>query len=328
MISWNYPTILFLATSCFVVAACSESDDTDTMTPEPPIETKTTWHNDIAPLVHEKCVGCHQSEGGIAPFGLETFEEAGPIANFMLSNIESGVMPPWGAVDNAECAPEHDWKKDARLSETQLELFQSWVSDGAPEGDENTKAPLPSQSPGFEELSGTTHSLVMEPYITEGFTDELRCFLLDPALLEAHYMTGVEIIPDNLEVAHHATLTVIPPAGVEEIRERVEPNGSFACTGGAGLEGAYSLGVWVPGTAPFETPIETGTPLAPGSLVMLQMHYHPTGFDHLADQTRVNLRLTKTSQTTSLLLYFLQPEGHRLLRHCHSHAFSINSLNT
>ncbi len=289
-------TLLF--TASLITSACGSDEDE----PEVPITpvAQTTWHQDVAPIVHEKCVGCHQSVGGIAPFGLESFEQAGPIADFMLSNVESGNMPPWDAVDNPDCTPQHNWKKDARISDEQLAVLQAWVRDGAPEGDPATAAELPTVS-GPQALAGTTHTLAITPYVTEGFTDELRCFLLDPGLTRTQYMTGVEIIPSNLEVAHHATLTVIPPDNADKVRQRVEPNGSFPCTGGAGMEGSYSLGVWVPGTAPFETPANTGTPLAPGALVMLQMHYHPTGFAHEADQTQVKLRMTETKPEQTFL---------------------------
>lgn len=42
---------------------------------------------------------------------------------------------------------------------------------------------------------------------------------------------------------------------------------------------------------PFEVPENSATPLEAGSVLVLQMHYHPTGTDHAPDQTAVTLRL-------------------------------------
>src|SRR5688572_20154389 len=36
---------------------------------------RPNWHQDIAPLVHANCLGCHV-DGSIAPFSLETYEAA------------------------------------------------------------------------------------------------------------------------------------------------------------------------------------------------------------------------------------------------------------
>jgi hypothetical protein len=59
--------------------------------------------------------------------------------------------------------------------------------------------------------------------------------------------------------------------------------------------------VWVPGAAPLETPAGTGTPIAAGSAIVLQMHYHPTGFEHAPDQTKVKLRTESTAPGKTFL---------------------------
>jgi len=285
-----------------VVAACgSETEEQQPAADAGISDTspRATWHQDVAPIIHDKCVTCHQSDGGIAPFGLETFDEASPLAGFMLQQVESGAMPPWSARSSEECSPAHDWKDDARLSEQELQVLDLWVEDGAQAGDAATAAPLPLRE--IPTLEGVTHELVMPAYTTSGFEDELRCFVLDPELTSVAYMTGVEVVPSNLEVAHHATLTVVPAASAQAVRDLEQGDTGFRCTGGVGIPGSYSLGVWVPGTDPFETPAATGTPVGPGAIVVLQMHYHPTGFDHAPDETRVKLRMTDEAPAQTFL---------------------------
>jgi hypothetical protein len=62
-----------------------------------------TWHADVAPLVSASCGGCH-TDGGIAPFVLDSYEAAAPMASAMADATASGAMPPWGAQETDECA--------------------------------------------------------------------------------------------------------------------------------------------------------------------------------------------------------------------------------
>src|SRR3979411_2302733 len=40
----------------------------------------------------------------------------------------------------------------------------------------------------------------------DGGTDEYRCFLLDPKLTEAAYLTGYQFLPQNAVIVHHAII--------------------------------------------------------------------------------------------------------------------------
>ncbi len=65
------PKLLSRASALLIVtvlSACSESSEP----PPPPVPA--SYHRDVAPLVQEKCAGCHV-EGGIAPFALNTYAE-------------------------------------------------------------------------------------------------------------------------------------------------------------------------------------------------------------------------------------------------------------
>ena len=67
---------------------CGESDDVKPV----------TWHQDIAPLVAEKCNSCHESEG-IAPFAFDSYDSAKSYASIMVHQVETDQMPPWLAED-------------------------------------------------------------------------------------------------------------------------------------------------------------------------------------------------------------------------------------
>lgn len=282
--------LVLLALPLTLSAACVGDGGPADPDPDPDPVARTTWHQDVAPIVHEYCTGCH-TEGGIAPFSLETFEDAGPIAGFMLQKVEKGEMPPWHAVADEDCEPRFEWKEDARVRDADVAVLRKWVEDGAPEGDPDDAAALP-QPPSFE-LTGVTHSLTpAQAYTTSGYADQQICFVLDPELTQTQWMTGLEVLPDNLEVVHHAVILAVEPAEADNIRALGGETGTFDCFGVVGVTGLRSVGVWVPGARPFETPPGSGVPLLPGSVLLMNIHYHPTGFAHEPDLTRVDLRLT------------------------------------
>ena len=80
-----------------------------------------TWHNAARPLIERYCVSCH-TDGGAAPFTLDTYQENYAMRSALAYTLESGTMPPPGFVGPTP-------------SETALLL--EWLDDGAPEGSES-----------------------------------------------------------------------------------------------------------------------------------------------------------------------------------------------
>jgi hypothetical protein len=273
---------------------CGTDDAGPELDADAAVEPATyTWHQDVAPIVHGSCVTCHVA-GGIAPFALDDYEDAQPVAGLMSFMVDGGEMPPWGAESSDDCAPRHNWVKDPRLTEEQKEILRVWADEGAPEGDPDTAVPLPNAEP--RELSGVTHTIAMpQPYtVPAGYNDKLVCTVIDPGLTSARWLTGLEVTPGNDKVVHHVVLTVVPAAQRAELEGRMGPDGTFECFGGIGVEGLYPLGVWVPGGDPFETPDGIGVPMAAGSAILMQMHYHPSIEADESDRTTAQLRLTPT----------------------------------
>ncbi|HTE56937.1 MAG TPA: hypothetical protein VK698_39060 [Kofleriaceae bacterium] len=262
-------------------------------------QAEVTWHKDIAPLVAEHCVSCHKP-GGIGPFSLEDYASAAPFAGLMAARVEAGEMPPWGAVSTDDCEPRFGWRDDQRLTADEEALLQKWVDLEAPEGDPESATPVP-EAPVLD-LTDATHTVEPEVgYATSGDADEFVCFVLDPGIDQDTWITGLHMVPSNLEVAHHAVLTVVPPAGQADILAKVGPDGYYECFGGVTSPGSFFAGVWVPGSLPFETPTGVGIPLPASSLLVVQMHYHPAGRTHDPDATKVQLRVTDQQPAKQLL---------------------------
>jgi len=115
-------------------------------------------------------------------------------------------------------------------------------------------------------------------------TDDYRCFLLDPGLTERSFVTGVDVLPGNPDVVHHVILFRVPPDEVAaaEQHDAEEAGEGWTCFGGTGLERdvgeglnrAPWIGAWAPGGGERVMAKDIGIPLAPGTRVIMQVHYN------------------------------------------------------
>lgn len=249
-----------------------------------------TWHEHIAPLVTEKCGSCHTT-GGIAPFSIETYEEAKEWAAQMSQEIKKGTMPPWGAEETDECTPPGSFKDDLRLSDDQKELFYAWVAGGRLEGSPKDAADLPE--PASLELDSPSRSLSIPSGVTvEGTADRFVCFTLDPEITEEVWLTGSQVRPGNPSIVHHALVFLDREGQGEDLADE---NGQYECFGSPLLDDVVFLGAWAPGAVPSKLPESMGKPLHPGDKLVVQLHYHPTGKGaEVDDSTAIDLKWTTT----------------------------------
>lgn len=249
---------------------------------------RPNWHEDIAPLVYEHCVGCHR-DGGIAPFALEEFGQASAFATLMHDAVQAGTMPPWGAQETEDCQPMHGWKNDMRLSDEQKQLVADWLDLGTPEGDPADAVELP-EPPSLELENPTVNLVNPAPYTVGGTQDSFKCMVVDPGNEQDVWITGMQIVPDNAEVVHHV-LTYIDTESVTD--DMVDQNGMFDCPGGlVSLDGGNQISSWVPGGVPMQTPPEVGFYMPVGAKIVMAYHYHPTGAGDQVDQSSIDLRWT------------------------------------
>lgn len=275
----------FLACSFLAVSlsACSTSQQDDDINAK-----QVTWHQDIAPLVMEKCGSCHTA-GGIAPFSIQSYEETKQWAPDMSKAIRNGTMPPWGAEETDECTPPGSFKDDIRLTDKEKELFEAWIKGGRLEGDPDEAAQLPTPAP--LELDEPDRQLTIPSSATvEGTKDDFVCFTLDPEVTERVWLTGTQVTPGNEAIVHHA-LVFLDREG--QGADLADENGQYKCFGSALLDKNVLLGAWAPGATPAMLPDNMGSPLEPGDKLVVQVHYHPTGSGaEVDDSTRIDLKWT------------------------------------
>ncbi|MBL9106131.1 MAG: hypothetical protein JNL82_34735 [Myxococcales bacterium] len=258
-------------------------------------DVRPNWHEDIAPLVTKHCQSCHVA-GGIAPFAMTTYAETEGFAALMAFDVMDGLMPPWHALETAECDPVFPYKHDARLTDAEKQLFQGWADAGAPEGDPAKAAPLPAP-PSLDLADPTTTALSPATVAIEkvgNTTDFFHCLSIDPGNTESVYLDGVQVVPGNPGIVHHVLIYVDAAGESASWAGGVKHN----CGGGSGVGGGQLIGGWVPGGLPMESPADVGTELPPGTRLILNVHYHATGAGAEEDKgTGLALRWKTTPPT-------------------------------
>lgn len=149
-----------------------------------------------------------------------------------------------------------------------------------------------------------------------GGTDEYRCQVIDPGLTKAAFLTGTQVTPENVAIAHHAIVYAVPPGGAAAVHEQdaKTPGLGWQCFGGTGVAGAEVeegeaawVDTWAPGAAETLFTEDAGFKLEPGSLIVLQLHYNLLATDGKpagSDRSAVRLRLTDgTPQTREFVTW-------------------------
>ena len=245
-----------------------------------------TWHQDVAPLVTERCAGCHRS-GGIAPFSMEAYETAMPWATLMAGAVEVGIMPPWGAAVTEECAPPHDLKNDPTLDDEEKAMLRAWADAGAPEGDPETAAELPE--PPSLELADADRTLTIPTEVSvSGNDDAFYCFVVDAGLDSLTFLEATQINPGNSGIVHHV---LVYATTSDEADTKAGADGYYECFGGVGIDDSDLIAAWAPGAQPNRTPANAPMALQPGTKLVINVHYHPTGAGVESDaSTSVDLK--------------------------------------
>jgi mono/diheme cytochrome c family protein len=287
------PLLRTLALSPVGLVACG---DDPAATPDVP-DDAPVWYPEVQTLVVRSCGGCH-TDGGDAPFALDTYEVAGKLADAMLASVEEGSMPPWHA--DPAC---QSFAGERIFTDAQEATLRAWARAGAPEGDPRDAATI--EPPPRVRFTPTITGSV------GGYTppavdlDDWRCFIFPEIQFdEETWLIGSEVEPGSPAV-HHALVYALPAeyAAAAQEADDAEPGPGYTCLGallpgmspamGPGLPdiGGYpsQIGVWVPGLEPELLTDGTARRVAPGSVVIAQVHYNMLYVDPEEDLTEIRL---------------------------------------
>jgi len=197
-------------------------------------------------------------------------------------------MPPWDALETPDCKPVLPFRADERLTDAQIATIQAWKDAGKPEGDPRLSKTPPTKDRSLKQVS--LEVAPSTPFTASGDRDQFRCFVLDPKLAFGAYIKGMQIVPGNAKVVHHAVVFADPKRAAET---RAPVGSSYECTGNAMFTSdQYILDVWTPGIDPIELPPDISMAVGPNALFIMQVHYSPGGPTAAPDTTKVQLELS------------------------------------
>jgi hypothetical protein len=123
------------------------------------------------------------------------------------------------------------------------------------------------------------------PQAINGGTDDYHCTILYPNVTQNSFIVASQFFPGTgpsaVEV-HHAILFLVPPELVSAAETADDGGKGWTCFGeppvlGRGIGQFLDmpwLSAWAPGHGKDVLPLTTGTPLAKGSLIIMQVHYN------------------------------------------------------
>ncbi|HKB13629.1 MAG TPA: hypothetical protein VKD69_23340 [Vicinamibacterales bacterium] len=281
-----------------------------------PAAVTPTFTKDVAPIVFDKCVGCHR-KGEVAPMTLTSYDEVRPWAKVIKTKVVSREMPPWFA------DPAHTLKmrNDRSLSQAQIDTIAAWVDGGAPKGSDADLPALPKFAEGW--TAGREPDAILEMPVDFSIPAEgelgVQMFYSKIPWNEDRFAETLEIRPGNRAVVHHAGVFVVDiPEGASIADGRlVLPNGKAATdragdgaavaaatrinTNDTALPGANKLLSWVPGRGVDSHRADIGKRIPAGKYINWQLHYNPTGKPE-KDRTRLGIWFNKVPVTHELLI--------------------------
>ena len=175
-------------------------------------QSSPTFTKDIAPILYESCVRCHQPNG-IGPMSLLGYEDARMYATRIKRKVQSREMPPWHLDLTVGIQA---YKNDISLSDSEIERITSWVDAGAPEGD---PAKLPMLPDGSEwqlaDLLGPPDFVIEAPALTVAANGQDQWWVkktpFEGLIDGPRYVRATELkgsYPLGVKVLHHGHVTV------------------------------------------------------------------------------------------------------------------------
>jgi hypothetical protein len=236
--------------------------------PAPPPAPGITFNKQIAPIIYKNCSSCHRP-GEAAPFSLLSYQDVSKRGKTIASVTAARFMPPWKAETGS-----YPFKDERRLQESEIALIQEWVKQGMPEGTDNAPAP-PKFASGW--MLGEPDLVVEMPaayHVPADGPDIYRNIAVPLGFAEDKWITAIDMKPSARAVVHHV-LYFADPSGKAHDRPQqgAEPGFSGMRPGGE----AEPLGGWAVGAQPHMQPEGLALPVAKGSDLVIQYHFHPNG---------------------------------------------------
>ncbi|HEY5759385.1 MAG TPA: redoxin domain-containing protein [Steroidobacter sp.] len=250
-----------------------------------PERDRKTSHNqisyskEIAPLLKDRCVVCHQV-GGVGPWAMTSYDMVKGFAPMIREVLRTQRMPPWHA------DPHYGTFENARAITTdQRKLLVHWIEAGAPRGAGDD--PLLTIKPEIKEWKhGKPDLIVAIPSYDIPATGviEYQYPRVKNPLGRDVWITAVEIHPDAKQAIHHIIAN--------------DP----VVAGSTGERSGGNLAGFAPGMEPIVYPENTGVLFPKDADFVFQMHYTPNG-QAVTDHSKVGFYFREASNPPTYPLH-------------------------
>jgi thiol-disulfide isomerase/thioredoxin/mono/diheme cytochrome c family protein len=235
----------------------------------PTADPSLTYAKDVAPIINKHCVECHRP-GTEAPFTLLSYEKVAAKAGTIAEVVEEQRMPPWFAHPGFG-----RFINDRSLTPEERSTLIQWARGGRAPGD-LAQAPKPPQFPESKWLIGEPDLIITaakpETLPATGYIP-YRYVVLPYTFPHDTWVQGVQIMPSNPRVVHHANLALV------------------SLTQGYDSDRNFITGK-VPGGLNVDLDSGMAMMLPKGMGLVFQIHYVTTGKEE-TDQISVGLRYAR-----------------------------------
>ena len=240
--------------------------------PERATGADISYSKTIAPILQEKCVGCHVN-GGIGPFAMNSYETIKGFAPMIRETVRTQRMPPYFADPHIGV-----FKNDQGLTALQTKQLVHWIEAGAPRGDgpDPLLANKDRRAPEWPPELGKPDVVVSLPAFkvpATGLVEYQNDVVANPFTKDT-WLRAIAMKPGDRRVLHHVVSNHIP-----------DPNDPPKIPGG-------SVGSYTPGAQPQVMADGAGAPVPAGGKLYFQMHYTTMGKE-TTDVTQVGFYTMK-----------------------------------
>jgi mono/diheme cytochrome c family protein len=267
--------------------------------PKAGMAQKPTFYADIQPILARHCITCHRP-GEIGPFPLLEYDDVAKRATFIAEVTAARYMPPWKADPNFQT-----YHNQRILPQADIQKIADWAAQGKVKG--KKRQGIDIQAFLRDSLQMPAPDLIFEMSrdfeIPGDNTEQFRIFVIPTQLPHDVYVRGVEFLPGNRKLAHHARIMVDTTNLLRaDDGIRVGATSEFEKTG-VKLYDNFWQG-WVPGNSLNFYPEGIAKRLPRNADLVVNVHYSPTPVA-ATDRSRIRLFLAKKAPERPVKTFIL-----------------------
>jgi len=193
---WNFALVVLFALGFLEIGSA-------------PSESVPTFTKNVAPILFQSCVRCHQTDELASRVPLISYDTVRPWAESIKREVMTREMPPWPADPDRSVK----FRNDARLSRQDIDTLVAWVNAGAPKGNEADLPPIPKSKEGWMHPQGLKPDIVLSlpGLVHVPATGELPYvrLLVKVPFSEDRWVMASQTRPGNPALVHHMAITEI-----------------------------------------------------------------------------------------------------------------------